>query len=211
MDDFEVPFMPYDEIREQADNFLSEHDPDHSIPIEIEWIAENSLGIDIVPVPSLHLSLDTDGYITGDLNEIHVEEYVYSNRLPRYRFTLAHEIGHAILHSDLYDHVHFDTIDGWKSFVGNFPERFRVRYETQAYHFAGLVLVPLNDLLEQVELCFHQIQLGGIDPTSNQSSVWPTVITVLADKFFVSRDVIQKRLDFDNVPRRLQAGSHHLR
>jgi len=37
-----------------------------------------------------------EGFISGDLNVIYVDELIYDQRPARYRFTLAHEIGHDV-------------------------------------------------------------------------------------------------------------------
>ena len=36
------------------------------------------------------------------MTEIRVDQYVYMNRLNRYRFSLVHELAHRILHPDLW-------------------------------------------------------------------------------------------------------------
>lgn len=54
---------------------------------------EFRLGIDIVPMPGLHRLIETDGFITSDLKEIYVDEFVYVSRPGRYPFTLAHANG----------------------------------------------------------------------------------------------------------------------
>ena len=37
-----------------------------------------------------------EGFISGDLNVIYVDELIYDQRPARYRLTLAHEIGHDV-------------------------------------------------------------------------------------------------------------------
>jgi len=39
--------------------------------------------------------------MSSNLKELTVDEYIYNNRLNRYRFTIAHEIGHIIMHADI--------------------------------------------------------------------------------------------------------------
>lgn len=88
-----APFYSYEDIRRRADAFLGTHHAVASIPIPIEEIVEFRLGIDIVPMPGLHRLIETDGFITSDLKEIYVDEFVYVSRPGRYRFTLAHANG----------------------------------------------------------------------------------------------------------------------
>ncbi|MFH1259067.1 MAG: ImmA/IrrE family metallo-endopeptidase [Elusimicrobiota bacterium] len=96
---FKVPFIKYDpEIKTYVSKFLHEHNPSLKIPVPIEEIAEFDLGIDIIPIPGLMDVLNIDGFISSNLKELEVDEYIYSNRPTRYRFTLAHEIGHIVMH-----------------------------------------------------------------------------------------------------------------
>ena len=53
-------------------------------------------------------------YITHDRKEIRVDQYVLESRENRYRFSLAHEVGHLVLHPDLFEYLHFDNIAAWK-------------------------------------------------------------------------------------------------
>lgn len=96
------PRYSYGQIQAEAAAFLTKHHASSTIPVPIEEIVEFQLRIDIVPFPGLHKAYDTDGFTTSDLSAIYVEEYVYMNVQTRYRFTLAHELGHVALHADFY-------------------------------------------------------------------------------------------------------------
>ena len=95
-------FFSYDEIRNYANHFLKQYHPCREIPIPIEEIAEFQMGLDIVPVLGMLKNFDVDGFTSSDLSNIYVDEFIYSNRPGRYRFTLAHEVGHIILHKEIY-------------------------------------------------------------------------------------------------------------
>jgi hypothetical protein len=98
---FKAPYFRYDDLRRRAEAFLAEHHPSSKIPVPIESIVEFRFGIDIVPMPGLS-SFDTVAYLTQDLAEIRVDEFVYRCRPSRFRFSLAHELAHHVLHSDIY-------------------------------------------------------------------------------------------------------------
>lgn len=98
---FRTPFFRYENLRQHAEDFLSEHHPGRQIPVPIEQIIEFRFGIDIVPMPGLS-NFDTVAYISHDLTEIRVDDFVYHHRPNRYRFSLAHELGHRVLHADVY-------------------------------------------------------------------------------------------------------------
>ena len=108
-DEIKAPFFSYEDLRRKADEFLAQHHPD-GIPVPIEEIVEFELGMDIVPTPGLHQFLEVDGFITSDLREIWVDQFVYDSRPGRYRFTLAHEVGHSILHADIFQSQAFHSV-----------------------------------------------------------------------------------------------------
>ena len=127
MPEFSRPILSYDDLRKKAAEFLERYHPSGEIPVPIELIAERDFGIDIVPVPGLQGVLRSNdfgvvGFITSDLKEIHVDECVFENRENRYRFTIAHELGHAVLHRDIYEKASFDSIEAWKEFINNIPD-----------------------------------------------------------------------------------------
>jgi hypothetical protein len=108
-----APFLPYDELRKRAEGFLKQFNAEREIPVPIERIVEFGLGIDIVPTPGLHENFDIDSYPTSDLTEIHVDEYVYKRRPARYRFSLAHEVSHLLIHQEIFEQLKFSTIAEW--------------------------------------------------------------------------------------------------
>lgn len=114
-----IPYLNYNDLRQKADDFLRQYHPSYDIPVPIEEIVEFDFGIDIIPIPGLHQAFEIDGFTSSDLTSITVDEYVYLKRPNRYRFTLAHEIGHVVLHKELYSARNFNTIDGWKQFIPN--------------------------------------------------------------------------------------------
>jgi hypothetical protein len=147
-----APFLPYDALRKIANRFLMEHHPSGEIPIPIEEIVEFELELDIVPVPGLQDEFDIEAFITSDLTEIRVDQFIQSKRPARYRFSLAHEVAHFLVHQDIFKELRkFSTIAEWKDVITTIPEEPYSWIEWQAYALAGLILVPsitLKDLFE---------------------------------------------------------------
>ena len=197
---FKPPIYSYEDLRRKADEFLAEHHPAGTIPIPIEEIVEFQLRMDIVPMPGLQTLIETDGFITSDLKEIYVDEFVYLSRPGRYRFTLAHEVGHAILHGELFRHGRFRSVKEWKAFVNSIPENEHRWFEFQAYAFAGLVLVPRNALLRQTRISVDKIRAEGIDLAENWDFAWSSIAAFVAKRFEVSSEVVDRRLQKDEVP-----------
>ncbi len=72
---------------------------------------------------------------------ISVDEDVMMHTRIRYRFSLAHELGHHWIHDDLYQGVEIGSLGDWKSVLEDIGDQCRF-FEFQANAFAGLVLVP---------------------------------------------------------------------
>ncbi|MCH7989189.1 MAG: ImmA/IrrE family metallo-endopeptidase [Planctomycetes bacterium] len=94
----------------------------------------------------MHKSFDIDSFITSDFTAIYIDENVYDSRPQRYRFSLAHEISHVIIHGDVFEELAFSTITEWKQSVTSIPEKKYGYLEFQANSLAGLILVPPDNL-----------------------------------------------------------------
>ncbi len=140
--------IDYDSIELAANGFLLEYNPSHTIPVPIEDIIEKILKIEIIPIKGL-LSLEQiDGFVSYDCKNIYIDEDQYMSATNRARFTLAHEVGHTILHKDLIKKV--NSIAEWKKFVLG-EGTGRAIYETEANVFASQVLVPSDQLIIEYE------------------------------------------------------------
>lgn len=76
-EEIKAPYYSYEDLRREADKFLGEYHPAGTIPVPIEQIVEFQFRVDIVPTPGLHQLLERDGFITSDLREIWVDQFVY--------------------------------------------------------------------------------------------------------------------------------------
>jgi len=144
---FRAPFFRYDDLRQRAEAFLARYHFERTIPVPIEQIVDVQLQMDIVPVPGLQNAYNTVAFISRDLQTICVDDFVYRARPNRYRFSLAHELGHRILHAKVFQDLAFDDIASWKEVVSDAIPEDQYRYlEFHAYAFAGLILVPPVEL-----------------------------------------------------------------
>jgi hypothetical protein len=196
---FKAPFFRYEDLRRYAEAFLAEHHPMRRIPVPIEQIVDVQLGIDIVPVPGLG-TFDTVAYISHDLTEIRVDEFVYRHRPNRYRFSLAHEVGHRELHADIYRQFAFSDVASWKHVMTNVIPLEQYRYlESHANSFAGLVLAPAAELREAFFDYVEKGQAHEIDFDEPGTGARELVEEHLATIFEVSAEVIHKRIEFDTL------------
>lgn len=119
---FKAPYFSKEDLQARAEAFVAKRHASRTIPVPIELIVEG-MGIDIVPTPGLQLVCDVDAYTTWDLKWICVENFVYLNRPTRYRFSLAHEVGHIELHAAIFRAHRFHTAEEWKAFVASASRR----------------------------------------------------------------------------------------
>ena len=181
--DYEIPSLDYEQIRQRAESFLQRYHPSDEIPVPIEEIVEFQLGLNIIPVPGLRQVLDVEG------------------------FTLAHEVAHLELHPQLFDSRKARNILEWKDFVRSIPEDVYSRAEYQAYCFAGLVLVPRTPLLGVVKAEVGLLKGRSWIRSLNPDFLWSVIEGAVAKRFVVSRPVIHRRIEYDNVRTKLDLHS----
>lgn len=192
-----VPHLNYDQLRRHAQAFLAKHHPTQQIPVPIEHIIEFQLHLDIVPLPGLEEAFEIVGFTASTLDEISVDQYVYEHQPGRYRFTLAHEVGHVILHAALFKEHRFRGVAEWKRFVRAFPDLELSRLEWQAHSFAGLVLVPPEALQQELKSAAKQVKAKSV--TKETDFATSLIVDMVATRFQVSGDVIERRLNYDQL------------
>ncbi len=198
----DIPVYSYEDLRKKADEFLREHHPSGNIPVPIEEIVEFDFKINIVPVLGLQREFEVEGFTSGDLKNIYVDEHVFTDRVTRYRFTLAHELGHIVLHRNLYDKHRFKSIHGWQEFVNSISEEEHSWLEYQGYAFAGLILVQGDNLLKSVTEWTKKIREKGISMEKNWDFAWELITEHVAKAFLVSPDVVEKRIEKDGIKKK---------
>lgn len=153
-----------DEIREIISAFSSE------IPVRVGALAE-ALGLGVVrstlqPGISGQIEPSRD-FRSGFVIKVNRHEVKY-----RQRFTIAHEIGHYVLHKDRIGDGIRDT-KLYRSKLSN-------AMEAEANRFAAGILMPIEKIREI---------LSNLDMKRDRDSA-----RVLADKFEVSSDAMEIRL-----------------
>lgn len=137
--------LTYKEIRATADAYLRRYAPDRGLVVDIEMVVDCRLGIDIVPVPGLERQFLIDGLYDLYQRQFYVDADECRRKTNRYRFTLAHELGHLALHAE-----HLQTIQAspaeYLRLLSEVPSSVYTRLEREASSFAGLFLLPASSL-----------------------------------------------------------------
>ena len=197
-----VPYWKYETIQGWADSFLQRYHPRKTIPIPIEIIVERDLQLGIVPIPNLLKDHRVDGFLKSHCREIVVDQFICNYRPSRYHFTLAHEVGHLQMHADLYRKVRVDSLHDWKDFQNNLSEKSRTALEWQANAFAGLILVPADDLESAIRSCvrkfagqWRRAEAAEVSKQALEDRLTQAVSEEICKLFGVSAEVIVRRIE----------------
>ena len=187
-------FIPVEEIRSKAAQFLAKQPSAGDMPVPIEQIIEFDLDIEIRPAAGLEAKLGVGGWMTPDMETIFVDLQTFVSKPCRYRFTLAHEIAHPTLHAAEFSRVlgPCKTLGDYERTLSSTDNTWSDRREWQANTFAGLILVPPEALAKRW-------LITGADPSVANSPNVSGVIHDMAQYFYVSDEVIRIRLANDGL------------
>lgn len=142
----------------------------NSVPVKVGAVAED-LGLEVL-VSALGPGVSGQISKKGDSYQVKVNRH---EARERQRFTIAHEIGHFLLHRDIID----STVEGITDNVlyrSGRPEKI----EFEANRIAADILMPMSALNARI------LTLGG--------NVTEAMIELLASEFQVSKAAMEIRL-----------------
>lgn len=187
------PNLKLVDVINAADSFLKNYHSSFTLPIPIEEIVELKMNISLVAVPGIKLLLGIDAFISSDFTQITVDEKSLIKFPERTRFSIAHEIGHLILHKTWYEKYGPKNFEDYLTFHDRTDENIYKYIEIQAHTFAGLVLVPTNLLLKELEN-----RIGKI-PRLESPEILIPIAQDLLEVFEVSGEVIFRRLQNEKI------------
>ena len=125
-----------------------------------------------------------------------IDDLSFKKYPARTRFSIAHEIGHLILHQGWYENNGPRDIDGYLEFLDQTNAETYKRIERQASTFAGLILIPTKHLTEIIK---HRI---GKLPINEEPELLAGIIQDLPVIFNVSEMPILWRLQDEGIIKR---------
>lgn len=140
-----APRLTKTAIQKAVDEFKATYSKRTGVlPINVEDLVEFDLKLELRPVAGIMDACGTDALLLSNRKTIVVDlqEFEHNNLRDRLRFSIAHEIGHFILHKEVYKGVSFTSVDQWIDFMEGIPEDTYEWLEWQANEFAGRLLVP---------------------------------------------------------------------
>lgn len=205
-----IPYLSYEDIGKISFEFLGAHELDQQVPVDVEAILEFILDVGIIPTPGYQQNHSIEGSLSLDMRTIYVDEHVYRAVETRYRFTLAHELGHIVLHKNIFKGLKAESIVEWKRIYKTIDENVYFAVEKQAYDFAGLILVPAVHLqtrfvrlIAENKTNFSDAKRKGISKEKTLDFFKTNAVFRLARVFNVSPDVMERRIDKDNLMNRI--------
>lgn len=191
----EMPNLRLSDVTKASENFLQKYHPSYALPVPIEEIVELKMGIAIVVVPGIKFLLGIDSFISSDFTQITIDERSFVKFPERTRFSVAHEIGHLVLHKDWYQKYGPQNLEDYIVFHDRVDKEVYKHIEIQAQTFAGLVLVPKELLFEELKK-----KLGRI-PSMESPEILAPAVQDLPEVFKVSDAVILRRLQTEGIVR----------
>ena len=193
-----VSFLDNESIWRTADHFrLSKELTDHVMPpIDVLHIVDVIMHFDVIDIPDLMAVLRMDAAIVPGEKTIYVDRDAIQGweRHDRWiekrlRFSVAHELGHLLLHREYQEGLHFADFDQFKRWI---MEHRNNRLEDQADEFAGRFLVPPGILQEEYD--HFQQKLAAADSSWHDiEGMRAHLAKNIATRFGVNYQVIETR------------------
>ncbi|MCW7467545.1 ImmA/IrrE family metallo-endopeptidase [Leptospira levettii] len=190
------------EIKKEVEDFRDLYWQKRQFPVKIETIIERKLNIEIIPIEGLK-NLDIDAFLTSDMKSICVDEkqYMDDRFSKRLLFSLAHEVGHFILHKVYWKELRIDTLTDYKNLIETSDsEHWRI-LEAEANKFAGNLLVPDYELKiktgEAAQIIIAKSSRNFLEDNGELATIKSTPF--FETHFGVSEQVILRRLKDENL------------
>jgi hypothetical protein len=196
-----APYLRPEVIWQKADLFRKTYWKTNEPPVDIVSIVESDLLLEIRPRKLLRSERDTDALLLGSLKTILVDEddYMDDRMQNRFRFSVAHEVGHLILHGDIYSQINHQSIDHWLEVMLQIPESEYRWLEYHANDFAGRLLVPVEVLKESLKRAIEFARDKIPNDALYSDAALEYISSHLCRYFGVSDQVILRRLQKEDL------------
>ncbi|MBC8489501.1 MAG: ImmA/IrrE family metallo-endopeptidase [Bacteroidetes bacterium] len=192
--------MDKESIWVEAEHARSEYWPENTFPIKSEIVIQGRLGLEIVFLRGLFQVALSNAFLSFDRSKVVIDNNAYNcGRFDdKINFDLAHEVGHYLLHEEVYDYLRnkITSLDDYFDFMNTAPDSAIRNYEFQASEFAGRFLVPVAELNREIEIrCDEAKENGHMDKYARNPDAFLSVISPeIADIFGVTFMNIEERV-----------------
>lgn len=187
-----IPYIKDEKIKQQADLLRSKY-WNKFLPVDIEKIIDVFLRIEIVPMPGLEKICNTNAFITSDWSSCFVDNDLFNDekRQNRLRFSYAHEIGHFILHQNIYNYFNIQELEDFYRFIEEIPGDQYSYLETQANKFAGYLLIPRDVLKTKMEKELQHVREKIDIDIVDKNMLLSFIANKLSKEFGVSEETME--------------------
>ena len=194
-----IPFLSNQIIKTKADSFRKKY-WNEGIPVDIEKIIDIKFEIDIIPVKNSNNFFDADALMVSSWKAIYVDYNNYLNdNKNRLRFSFAHEIGHFVLHKNIYESFSIKSFEDFYNLFENISSEQYGYLETQANKFANYLLVPRDFLFLKKEKLLQKIG-KSINLKEHSTETLNSYLAIPLSKIFgVSEQVIEIALSDSKI------------
>ncbi len=193
---FKAPFIEQRQCWEFAEQFRRKYWASDKVPVDVLEIAEFDLELNIRTISRLKEDADVDALLLGDWQTLIVDQqqYLEDRFINRMRFSIAHEIGHYVLHREVFQQIPRQSVEDWIQFMSGMPDKEYGLLEFHANEFAGRLLVPFDELKREFDKSMEELNDNGIPSHKIADSHLAYLCIPLARHFMVSQEVIERRI-----------------
>ncbi len=168
-----VPRWDRQRLWELADAKYAEWNPDDEIPFPADRVIESVFNVDIVPIKGLaEVISPAKAFLSGQGRQLTVDEDHMMRDGGPFRFTVAHELGHLVLHREILAAAKYGTSRQYMEYLARVPDDVRSSMEWQANEFAGVLIVPARHLRLALEAGVQRIREFGFTDAEQVRSAW---------------------------------------
>jgi IrrE N-terminal-like domain len=200
---FKAPYLAKEFICGKADDLRTASAAGDTIPVNVLDIAEFDLGLELQPVDRLRERVDIEALLLADMTTMLVDKDLFTKPKLKYRlnFSVAHEIGHLVLHRDAYASLACSTEHEWLRVLNLIPDEEYGWIESHANEFAGRLLVPPAPLREEFDRVTVQATQAGVRlPNPIPEVLMNRLAAEIGKAFDVSGQVVSRRLKRESIP-----------
>lgn len=176
------------------------------IPLDLISFVELELRMDLIPYDLLKADFGADAAILADFSGFYIDGEIFDRidlvrgaQLNRLRFSIAHELGHLLLHRAYFEAAKILTSDHLLDWLNEHNGR-KYDFEREANEFAGRLLVPVDILRD----CFDRMlpamdaQYGRHAWVAN-AELRSKTAELIAPRFGVHPIAIETRFDREGI------------
>lgn len=191
------PVLTWQQIAAAAKDFADKYRlADRDFPLDVEEIAEFDLDIEIRVTDGILEECGMPAQIAPGSKRpvISVDAHQYRQQTSFYRYSVAHEIGHYVLHRQWLENVWqlFDSIESWKQIIATLSKSDYEWIEGQAEEFASYLLAP--DEIFEPFLAKQLSRVAKLEKQLQSEDILPYLANPIGDHFGISNSAAQARI-----------------